>query len=502
MVKITNLFSFTFVMRILLINPPSFHTVKEYADDNGKDFIDSDDFGYFPPLGLLYILSNTEKKYPQNSYFFLDCIAEKVNYIELEKRIREIKPDIVGITSFTISLIDVIKTAEIVRKSIPNVHICLGGHHPTAFPFEATQLPQFDSVIVGEGEYAFPELVYCIENNMDFTNIKGVYTKESILKYLNNQERDRRFLNHVIVPPAYVEDVNDITHPNRKYIQHLNYSSIIGLTGKLATMITTRGCPYKCTFCDVPYKKYRERDIELVMDEIEECIKLGYKEFHFYDDLFNITHEKIIRFCEALERRKLNIVWDFRGRVNGVTFESLKRAKEVGLRMISFGVETGSDIGLKTLKKGSNIQQVKNAFIWCHELGIQTVANYMIGLPHEKSALDVRKNVDFLLELNPDYAQFGILCLYPHTQVHKDAIALGIAEAGIWEKFSLQPYDEFRVEHWTQYLSVSELVKLQKESYRRFYFRPKYILGSIKNTTTWHEFKSKAGGILKLLNLK
>ena len=124
----------------------------------------------------------------------------------------------------------------------------------------------------------------------------------------------------------------------------------------------------------------------------------------------------------------------------------------------------------------------------------------MIGLPHEKSAADVRENVNFLLKLNPDYAQFGILCLYPHTQVHKDAIALGIAEAGIWEKFALQPDESFRVEHWTQYMSVSELVKLQKESYRRFYFRPKYVLNSIKNTTTWHEFKSKANGVLKLLN--
>jgi anaerobic magnesium-protoporphyrin IX monomethyl ester cyclase len=489
-------------MIILLLNPPCENTVKEYADDSGKDFIDSDDFGYFPPLGLLYILSSAEKKYPEHDYHFIDCIAEKISYPLLANKIEELKPDFVGITSFTISLLDVIKSAETVRKTKPNTHICLGGHHPTAFPYEACQLPQFDSVVVGEAEYAFPELVNCVANNIDFTTIKGVYTKESIELFVGNQIRDRRFLNHVIVPPAYVEDVDDIPSPNRKYLQHINYSSIIGLTGKLATMITTRGCPYKCTFCDVPYKTYRQRNIELVMDEIEECLALGYEEFHFYDDLFNITHQKIMDFCDAIERRKLKIVWDFRGRVNGITFESLKRAKEVGLRMISFGVETGSDIGLKTLKKGSNLQQVEKAFEWCRILGIQTVANYMIGLPHEKSASDVRDNVNFLLKLNPDYAQFGILCLYPHTQVHKDAIALGIAEAGIWEKFSLEPYDEFRVEHWTQYLSVSELVKLQKESYRRFYFRPKYILNSIRNTNTMHELKSKVGGVLKLLSIK
>ncbi len=488
-------------MKILLLNPPCENMVKEMSDEHGKDFIDSDDFGYFPPLGLLYILSSTEKKYPEHKYFFLDCVAEKISYPVLKEKLGEIMPDIVGVTSFTVSLMDVVKAAETVRIVNPKAHLCLGGHHPTAFPYEACQLPQFDSVIVGEGEYAFSELVGCLSNNADFTKIQGLYTKDTIENFVGNQIRDRRFLNHVIVPPAYVEHVDDIPPPNRKYIQHIHYNSIVGLKGKLATLISTRGCPYKCTFCDVPYKAYRQRNIELVMDEIEECLALGYEEFHFFDDLFNITHQKIIDFCDALERRNLNIVWDFRGRVNGVTYESLARAKKVGLRMISFGVETGSDIGLKTLKKGSNIAQVEKAFLWCRELGIETVANYMIGLPHEKSIQDVRANVDFLLKLNPDFAQFGILCLYPHTQVHKDAIKLGIAEPGIWEKFAANPNDDFRVEHWTQYISVNDLVRLQKESYRRFYFRPNYILKSIKNTKTWHQFKSKASGVFKLLDI-
>jgi radical SAM superfamily enzyme YgiQ (UPF0313 family) len=363
-------------------------------------------------------------------------------------------------------------------------------------------LPDFDSVIVGEGEYAFAELVNCIVNKQDFTQITGIYTKASIEGFLGIQERDRRFLNHVIVPPAYVEDVDDIPPPDRKYIQHIDYCSIVGLTGKLATMITTRGCPYKCTFCDVPYKKYRQRDLDLVMDEIEDCLRLGYREFHFYDDLFNITAQKILDFCDALERRNLQIVWDFRGRVNGVTRESLVRAKQLGLRMISFGVETGSDLGLKTLKKGSNIAQVERTFAWCRELGIKTIANYMIGLPHEKSPADIRENVDFLIRLNPDYSQFNILSLYPHTQVHKDAMALGFAEPGKWEAFSLDPLNyKFRVEHWTQYMTEDELVKLQRESYKRFYFRPRYILRSLMKTTTTHELKSKVKGALRLLNV-
>lgn len=487
-------------MNILLLNPPNENTVPEFADASGEGYVEVEDFGYFPPLGALYILSYAEKKMPHHRYFFIDCVGEKIGYAELEKRIRDIQPDIVGVTSFTVSLIDVVKSAEVVRKVKPDAHLCLGGHHPTAFAYEASQLPQFDSIVVGEGEYAFAELIDAIEHKRDYTQILGVYTRDSILQYADKEFRDRRFLNHMKVQPAFVENVDDIPPPDRKYIQHIDYSSIIGLTGKLATLITTRGCPYKCTFCDVPYKTYRQRDIDLVMDEIEACIRLGYKEFHFYDDLFNITAQKIMDFCAALERRNIHIVWDFRGRVNGVTRESLEYSKRMGLRMISFGVETGSDVGMKTLKKGTNVAQVERVFQWCRELGIKTVANYMIGLPHEKSPQDIRDNIDFLKSLKPDYAQINILSLYPHTQVHRDAMKLGIAEEGKWEKFSMDPlHYKFRVEHWTQYMSEDELLKLQRESYRSFYFRPGYILQSLRNTTTFHEFKSKALGALKLL---
>ena len=487
-------------MNILLLNPPNENTVPEFADEKGEGYVEVEDFGYFPPLGALYILSYAEKKYPEHKYFFMDCVGEKLSYKQIEEKIRKIQPDIVGVTSFTVSLIDVVMSAEVVRKVMPNVHLCLGGHHPTAFAYEASQLPQFDSIVVGEGEFAFAELINCVANNLDYTKILGVYTKESIMNFVGEDFKDRRFLNHMKVPPAFIENVDDVPAPDRKYIEHIDYSSIIGLTGKLATLITTRGCPYKCTFCDVPYKTYRQRNLDLVMDEIEECLRLGYKEFHFYDDLFNITAQKIIDFCLALEERKLNIVWDFRGRVNGVTKESLVYSKKMGLRMISFGVETGSDIGMKTLKKGTNIAQVQRVFEWCKELNIKTVANYMIGLPHEKSPQDIRDNIDFLKTLNPDYAQINILSLYPHTQVHKDAMKLGIAEEGKWEKFALDPLNyKFRVEHWTQFMSEKELIDLQKESYRRFYFRPKYIFNSLLNTSTPHELKSKLIGAFKLL---
>ena len=486
-------------MKVLLLNPPAENVVIEYPDEEGDAYLESHDFGCFPPLGLLYVLTYLERNTTGHEITFLDCIGEKVSHKDLPEVIAKINPDIVGITSFTILLVDVCMAARTVRQVAPNSHICLGGHHPIAFPFEAAKLPEFDSIIVGEGELAFTELVNALEQKRDFTDIHGVYTGESIERWKDRSFHDPRFLTNVTVPPGYVENIDLLPAPNRNYIKHINYQSVVGVSSRLATIISSRGCPYRCTFCDVPFKKYRGRSIPLVVDELQECLDMGYDEFHFYDDLFNISPEKVIGFCEEVERRGLKFNWDFRGRVNTATRESLERAKKIGLRMISFGVETGTDEGLRQLRKGTNREQIARVFKWCKELGIKTIADFMIGLPFERSEKDIMDNVNFLIDLGPDYAQFAILTLYPNTQIFDEAEKKGLATYERWKDFSLNPRSGFFVDHWEEHLSIHEMVRIQKKAYRKFYFRPSYILKSIMNIKSFYEFKAKVGGFFKLM---
>jgi anaerobic magnesium-protoporphyrin IX monomethyl ester cyclase len=487
-------------MKIMILNPPMEWTVLENADDEGEAFIDTHEFGHFPPLGALYVLSYLEKHTSGHQFSFVDCVAEHISHQDLDGVIRQHMPDIVGITSFTTSLVDVQMAGQAVRRVVPEAHICMGGHHPISFPFEAAQLPEFDSIVVGEGEYAFTDLVKALDTGGDITAILGVYTKESIEKHVGvHYERDRRFLPGVNVPAAYVDDIDDVPFPNREFIRHTSYHSTVGVSDHLATIITTRGCPYLCTFCNVPYKKYRQRDFDRILDEVQECLDMGYDEFHFYDDLFNITAKKVTEFCEAILRRNMKFVWDFRGRVNAVTYDSLVIAKKAGLRQISFGVETGSDEGLKLLRKGTKIKQVRNAFEWCRKLGIRAVADYMMGLPFEKTKQDVYNNLDFLISLDPDFAQFSILSLYPNTQVFDEAVEKGMIDADRWRNFSLNPYKNMTVDHWTEFMNVEELSDLHKECYRRFYLRPKFVIRSVLETRSFQEFKVKAFGLRKLV---
>jgi len=489
-------------MRILLLNPPSEFTVAEYSNHSKpteRGAVEVEDFGLFPPLGLLYILASLRQKAPDDEHFFLDCVAEHVGHADLAARVAAFSPDVVGITSFTMALYDVCLSARTIRSVCHRAHICLGGHHPIAFPFEAASLPEFDSIIVGEGEDAFPALVQALRDGTDFTRITGVYTDESIQQYRNRLTTDARFLTSAMVPPAYVENLDPLPFPDRSVIGHLKYRSIVGASHNLATMISSRGCPCRCTYCDVPFKIYRQRSIPSVADEIKGCLDSGYSEVHFYDDLFNITPERVIAFCDEVRRRGYRFQWDFRGRVNTVTRESLEHAKRAGCRMISFGVETGSDEGLRLLKKNCSTGQIRNVFRWCRELGILTIADFMIGMPFEKSSDDVRRNVDFMLEIGPDYALFSILSLFPNTELFVEASQRGLIDADRWHAFAQRPTPDFYVDHWEEFLTVTELLRLQKESYRRFYFRPRYIWQSLIATSSWHEFTSKLQGALMLL---
>ena len=223
-------------MRILLLNPSAEHTIKEYPDEGGSSYIETEDFGKFPPLGLLYVLSYAEHHTSGHTFFFRDCVGDGISHDQLPDLVRDIRPDLVGITSFTISLADVCRAARTVRRVVPEAHICLGGHHPIAFPFEAAALEAVDSIVVGEGEVAFTELVKALAEKRDVTRIQGVYTSESIKKWEASAYRDKRFLSHVMVPPAYVDDIDALPFPNRTHIRNTRYHSIVGASSKMANV--------------------------------------------------------------------------------------------------------------------------------------------------------------------------------------------------------------------------------------------------------------------------
>jgi radical SAM superfamily enzyme YgiQ (UPF0313 family) len=212
----------------------------------------------------------------------------------------------------------------------------------------------------------------------------------------------------------------------------------------------------------------------------------------------------VIDICDEIIKRGVKVIWDYRGRVNGIDEESIKKFKKAGGRMISFGIETTSKEGLIMMRKGTKVKQNIDALKLCKKYGITTIADFIIGLPHERSYEDVLKSIKTLTyDYKPDYAQIAILSLYPNTEVYDQAVAKGLIKDGKWNEWAKDPLNtKLKVEHWHEYLSMEQLLELQKKAYRTFYFRPSVIWRQIKQIRSIYEIKVKIKAALSILNFK
>jgi len=473
-------------MKILLINPPRYN---EIVADNPA-FID-EERGYNPPLGLLY-LAGYLKKNSRHQVFGLDAQVDNLGYGEdFFKRIEEINPDLAGITVMTFTLVDVLKTVELVKKVSQKLNkkivVVLGGPHAHLFPEETLSLENVDFVIKGEGEVPFFLLLEALEGRGNFSEIKGlVYKKDG--QIFNNPIGD------------FLENLDELPFPDRELLPVKKYSSLLGAGRIVTTMFTSRGCPFQCTFCDRPHlgKKFRSRSAQNVVDEMEICLKLGIEEILIYDDTFTVNRQRVLEICDEIKRRGLNFFWDIRARVDTVDNEVLKQLKSAGCSRIHFGVEAGTEKIFKVLNKGIHLDQVERAFIAARANNIETLGYFMIGAPTETRE-DILETINFAKKINPDYVHITILTPYPATGLYNRALAEGVISNDHWLEFARHPEGGVVTRYWEKELTKKELFELLERFYKEFYGRPSYILKQILKVRSVKDLikKSKAG--LKIL---
>lgn len=447
-------------MRVLLINPPV-----ENMINTEVPLLVKQNEGVFPPLGLLYIASYLSRNV-NCDIEILDSLAGKADYKEIGQFIQNYRPDIVGISAHTHNLIDVILTADIVKKINKHIYVCLGGPHVSAFPREAVSIDSVDFAVPGEGEAVFTELVKSVEEKSDLEKIKGMLFKRAG-KIIETEKREG------------VEELDSLPFPARLKSDRKKYYSILGGGNIMTTMASSRGCPYQCIFCSTPKGFYRKRSPENVADEMEECLNLGINEVHFIDDTFNADPDRVIKICEEIKRRKLKIKWSFRGRVDKFTEDLIKRLKEAGCCRIHLGVEASTDEGLSKLKKGITIKEIRQVFKWARNAGINTMAYFLIGCPHERTKEDIVKTIDFSKDIDPDFALFNILTPYPATRLYEEGMERGMFKRDCWKEFALNPEKDFQPPFWEEWLSRDDLISLLNLAYRRFYIRPRFIMRAI-----------------------
>jgi len=444
--------------------------------------------GYNPPLGLLYLAAYLQK-HSKHQIEILDCQVEELNYEQIEEKIKEKNPDAIGLTTMTFTLIDVLNIAKIAKKINPEIKIILGGPHVDIYPRETIDQPNIDYLVLGEGEEPLKNLLDNMGSSDNLRQIKGIVFKDKG-EIINT---GRAELN---------QDLDSLPFPARHLTPYKKYSSVLSKTTPVTTMFTSRGCPYKCLFCDRPHlgKFFRARSSKNVVDEIEECQKMGIKEILIYDDTFTVNRQRVMDICSEIKKRNLDIHWDVRARVDTIDREMLETMKTSGCQRIHYGVEAGTQKILDVLRKGITLKQTEEAFKLSHEIGLETLAYFMIGSPTETKE-DILETIKFAKKINPDFTHITITTPFPSTDLYRMGLEQKIWPNDYWQKFAEHPHADFLPPVWEKILTKEELILLVQKAYRSFYFRPKYLLKRLFQLTSFEELKTKskaAWGMLKI----
>lgn len=471
-------------MKILLINPPA----KNEIIGCNPPIIKSER-GFDPPLGILYIAGYI-KKYSGHEIKIIDAQVERLSYDELKERIKQFFPEIIGITTMTFTLLDVMETIKIAKEVCPQAKIALGGPHVHIFPEETINLKNVDYVIVGEGEETFFQLAKNIGNNEALKKISGLVFKENG-KIVNTGIKD------------YCANLDNLPFPPREMLPYEKYFSLLAKEEPITTMFTSRGCPFRCSFCDRPTmgKIFRKRTAQNVVDEMEQCLKLGIKEIFIYDDTFTVDKNRVIEICEEILKRGLKFGWDIRARVDTVDENLVNLLKKAGCRRIHYGVEAGTEKILKVLNKNITLDKVTNAFKITRKAGIETLAYFMIGSPTETRE-DILATIKFAKKLNPDFTQITLLTPFPATKIYQQALVEKVFENDYWREFAKNPQLGFKTRYWTKELSNKELQEMLVYAYKQFYVRPGYIFNRLLRIRSFSELLKKIKAGLKVIRMK
>lgn len=470
---------------VILVNPPADH----YLGMKGGVGMKAVDTQRIPPLNILILAAAIKQAGLPVEIIVKDYLVDHYQPEEFANVIQSVKPLMVGLTSFSTSIYDLLKMSAVVKGTDPSVKVIVGGPHASLFPKETIAHEYVDYVCAGDGEKAITMLIPALMEERNLNHIPNLWTKSG----------------EGIRPPSVFDvvslDNGPLVLPELNYLRLKGYSHPFLYNGTgLIPILSGRGCPFACTFCNSASKKPALRTPEEVAAEIEQHVKVsGVRNVFFIDDTFNLSLKRFYRMSEEILKRNIKISWAFRGRVDNINDETIRIAKASGLEHITFGVEDVSDEGLRLLKKGVTINDALNAFAVCNKFNVKASANFIIGLPHNQGKETAESLFQFIEKLNPVTIQTSVLMLIPGSELYGEAVKRGVITGREWAEYAQNPFQEWYVPGWEENSTLSEQFKIFISVNNKFYLRPRYLLSRMLETRNLREFFGKAKVGLNLL---
>jgi len=445
---------------VLLINPP----ITKAQREGPLGLIFKNLYFNSPPLGIATIAAVLERD--GHRVGLLDAAVEEITLEETIERVRKFAPEVIGVTSTTNFSCNAIELAEKIRESFPGITIVLGGPHASAYPESCLSSKCFDYVCIGEGEITLPELLACLKKGGNPQEVKG-------LAFV----RDGK--NIITEKRPFIEDLDSIPMPARhllpieKYIPMPNDGPYLPKTA----MVSSRGCPFHCIFCDhgVYGHSYRSESPKRIVDEMEVLKnKFGMNDIAFVDSLFMISVKRVTDICDEIIRRGLKIHWTCTTRANIATRQVFEKMKEAGCWRVRIGIESGNDEVLKFIRKELNKDQVRRVVADADALGLHPKGFFMVGHPIDTKET-VLETIEFAKSLPLTDVTVQVNTPMPGTtqwdivKDHGNLITSDFEDYTYWEPVFVP-----------RNMTREELNDLHRKFYRSFYLRPIIVWRHLK----------------------
>ena len=445
---------------VVLINPPISRAQRE--GPLGPIFKNL----YFnsPPLGIASIAAVLERDgYPVG---MIDAAVEELTLEQTLERVRGFNPGVIGITSTTNFCCNAVQLARELKAKLPGIIIVLGGPHASAYPEACLPDTCFDYVCIGEGEITLPELLSTLSNGGKPDDVKGL----AFVRDGRHVKTERR---------PFIEDLDSIPMPARhllpieKYVPMPNDGPYLPKTA----MVSSRGCPFHCIFCDhgVYGHSYRSASPKRIVDEMEMLKeRFGVKDIAFIDSLFMVSVKRVTGICDEIIRRNLKVHWTCTTRANIATKQVFEKMKAAGCWRVRIGVESGNNEVLKFIRKDLNKDQVRRVIKEADELGLHPKGFFMIGHPVDTRET-ILETIEFAKSLPLTDATVQVNTPMPGTlqwdivEKHGTMISSNFEDFTYWEPVFVP-----------KGMTKEELNALHRRFYRSFYFRPIIIWRHLK----------------------